>query len=169
MVTIELGGGDDDRCMIIEEIGSHRDWITTIARWHFDQWGRLTGSDTLAEYVRMLQQSAGSGSVPTVLVASDGTELLGSASLLRCDMTIRADLTPWLAQLFVTPAHRRGGVGAALVKAVAQQAKRLGFERLYLYTSGDLPRYYERLGWVVRERVAYLGKERTVMEFDFGP
>jgi hypothetical protein len=29
-----------------------------------------------------------------------------------------------------------------------------------------LPRYYERHGWVVRERVAYVGKERVVMEYD---
>jgi len=29
-------------------------------------------------------------------------------------------------------------------------------ERLYLCTSGDLPRSYEHLGWVARERLVYL-------------
>ena len=81
-------------------------------------------------------------------------------------MTIRADLTPWLAQLFVAPTSRGRGIGAALVKAVAHRAERCGFKRVYLYTSGELPRYYEQLGWIPRERLAYLGKERVVMELD---
>ena len=150
--------------MIIEDLGAHRECINTIARWHFDQWGPLTGADSLDQYVRMLEQSAGSDSVPCVLVALAGAEPLGSASLVRCDMAIRPELTPWLAQLFVTPASRGRGVGAALVNAVARRAERCGFKRLYLYTSGELPRYYERLGWVARERVTYLGRERVVME-----
>lgn len=147
-----------------DDLAAHRECLSTIARWHFDQWGSLTGADTFESYVRVLEQSAASTSLPSILLALDGSEPIGSASLLRCDMTIRPDLTPWLAQLFVAAAHRRRGVGAALVEAVARRAAHCGFRRLYLYTSGDLPRYYERLGWVARERVEYLGRERVVME-----
>jgi hypothetical protein len=87
-----------------------------------------------------------------------------------------ASTTPWNAglELLNSTDPVSGGpmsatllcIGAALVRAAAARTKSLGFRRLYLYTSGDLPRYYERLGWVIDERVEYLGKERTLMHYD---
>ena len=63
--------------MIIDDLGAHRDCISTIAQWHFDQWGPLTGADTLQDYVRRLDQSARSDSVPAVTVdhPNDGLSL----------------------------------------------------------------------------------------------
>jgi len=75
-------------------------------------------------------------------------------------------LTPWLAMLFVAPEYRDEGIGAALIRVVLGRTQALGFSRLNLYTSGDLPRYYEKLGWSIDERVQYLGKERTIMHYD---
>lgn len=152
--------------MVIEQLTLRRDWITTIARWHFEQWGSLTGSNSIEEYTRFLDDATQGTDIPSVFVASVGGEPAGSATLLRCDMKIRDNLTPWLGQLFVTPTYRKRGVGAALVRAVAAEAQRISYDRLYLYTSGELPRFYERLGWSVRERVHYLGKERAIMRYD---
>lgn len=150
--------------MVIEKLTLHRDWIATIARWHFDQWGPLTGSNSVEEYRRFLEDSTRFSTVPSVLVASVDGEPAGSATLRGCDMEIRRDLTPWLAQLFVVPAYRKHGIGTALVCAVAAEARRIGYDLLYLYTSGELPRFYERLGWSVCERVHYLDKERAIMQ-----
>lgn len=111
-----------------------------MARWHFDQWGPLTGAKTYESYVGSLEEAAAASSIPSVLVAFLDSALLGSVSLVSCDLSIRPLLTPWLAQLFVLPDHRAKGVGAALVRAAADRAQNLGFRRLYLYTSGDLPR-----------------------------
>ncbi len=152
--------------MVIERLAVHREWIATIARWHFDQWGPLTGSNSMEEYTGFLDDATKRTTVPSVLVASVGGEPAGSATLRDCDMTVRSNLTPWLGQLFVAPAYRKRGIGAALVRAVAAEARRIGYDRLYLYTSGALPRFYERLGWSTRERVHYLGKERAVMQCD---
>lgn len=147
----------------IDDLRNHRDCIPEIARWQFDAWGSLTGADTYAGYIDLLEAAAQCSAVPSVLVALSEGRLLGSVNMVACDMKIRSALTPWLAQLFVLPFCRHQGVGRALVQATAAQTKRLGFPRLYLYTSGDLPQYYERLGWSIDERVAYLGKDRTVM------
>ena len=152
--------------MVIEELALHRDWIATIARWHFDQWGPLTGSNTIGEYIRFLDDATKHTTIPSILVAMMDGKLAGSATLLQCDMEIRNDLAPWFGQLFVTPSYRKRGIGAALVRAIASEARRMGYDRLYLYTSGELPRFYERLGWSIHESVHYLGKERTVMEYD---
>ena len=152
--------------VVIEDLQLRLEWIPLIARWHFDAWGTLTRAQTFERYVSLLEEAANGCGIPSLLVASENGALVGSVSLVASDMSIRRTLTPWLAQLFVTPEYRHQGIGAALVRAATSRARSLGFRWLYLYTSGDLPRYYERLEWIIDERVEYLGKERTVMRYD---
>jgi len=154
--------------MVIEDLQRHPSLIPTIARWHFDQWGPLTGAATLEGYIGLLEGAAAAPGVPSVLVALVDGGPVGSVSLVASDMRIRPLLTPWLAQLFVVPGSRQRGIGAALVSAAVARGRALGYRRVYLYTSGSLPSYYERLGWVVGERVEYEGRERTLMHRDTG-
>ncbi|MBR1229692.1 GNAT family N-acetyltransferase [Bradyrhizobium sp. AUGA SZCCT0176] len=126
----------------------------------------MTGFESIREYERFLRTSTHSAGLPTVLVARRGAALLGSVNFLASEMTIRPELSPWLAQLFVVDAERGGGVGGALIDAVIDHAAELGFRRLHLYTSGTLPNYYASRGWRPIEEVEYLGRARTIMAFD---
>ena len=63
------------------------------------------------------------------------------------------------------PARSRG-VGGALVDAAAAYARRLGHGRLFLFTTGTLPNYYRRRGWVDVDEVVYLDRVRTIMRLD---
>jgi GNAT superfamily N-acetyltransferase len=151
---------------VIGDLGDRISWLPTLASWHYSQWGPLTGADSLEGYIAFLRKAAASRTVPSVLIAiADGT-LLGSVTLVASDLPLRHDLTPWLAQLFVEPSRRRDGLGAALVRAALQRAQQHGYTRVYLYTSGTLPEYYRRLGWRVVERLKYLHRERTIMDYD---
>jgi GNAT superfamily N-acetyltransferase len=153
---------------VIGDLGDHLSWLPALARWHYDQWGPLTGASSFDDYVALLTEAAASRTVPSVLIAMADGELLGSAALVASDLPPRPELTPWLAQLFVEPTRRRDGVGAALVRAVLRRAQQCGYARVYLYTSGTLPEYYRRLGWRAVERLAYLQRERTIMDYDVG-
>src|SRR5262249_42594484 len=115
--------------MLIEDLRFHADWISTIARWHFDQWGTLTRAQTFEGYVELLEAAAAGSGVPSVLVAFRDSILLGSVSLVACDMSIRPSLTPWLAMLFIAPEYRNQGIGAALVHAAQGRTQALGFRR----------------------------------------
>lgn len=152
----------------IGDLGDYRELLPTLARWHFDQWGLLTGASTFDDYVALLGAAAESRRVPSVLVAVREGQVLGSANLVASDLPPRPELTPWLGQLFVEPSRRRDGIGAALVCAVRERARQCGYERVLLYTSGTLPQYYSRLGWRVIEHLTYLERERTVMDYDLG-
>ena len=151
--------------MQIENIKHHLDAIDTLSQAQFELWGPLTGRNTLEEYRELLHLAAESESLPTTLVAVEKATVLGSVNILENDLPLRPDIAPWLAQLFVFPNFRRRGAGALLIAGAIAEARKLNRSILYLYTSGTLPSYYERLGWSRLEEIAYLGELRVIMTY----
>jgi GNAT superfamily N-acetyltransferase len=143
-------------------------WPKQMAAEQFAYWGALTGHDSVEAYEAFLEQAARSVALPRVLAAARSGELLGSVNLMAQEMTIRPLLTPWLGQLFVREAFRADAVGTRLMEAAISYAGALGFGALFLFTSGALPGYYRKRGWVDVETVDYLGKQRSIMRFDIG-
>lgn len=83
-----------------------------------------------------------------ILVAEDGDGVTGTVTLVPATMPNqlhRADV----AKMMVAPRARRLGVGAALLAAVEDLARRLGRTTLVLDTisGSDAARLYERGGW----------------------
>ena len=151
--------------MQIENIKHHLDAIDKLSQAQFELWGPLTGRNTLSEYRELLHLAAESESLPTTLVAVENATVLGSVNVLENDLPLRPDIAPWLAQLFVFPSFRRRGAGAVLIAGAIAEAQKLNRPILYLYTSGTLPNYYEKLGWSRMEEIAYLGKRRVIMAY----
>jgi GNAT superfamily N-acetyltransferase len=50
-----------------------------------------------------------------------------------------------MADLYVPPEHRGRGIGSALQDFILAEAKKRGFQEIYLYT--PLEGYYEKKGW----------------------
>ena len=151
--------------MQIENIKHHLDAIDTLSQAQFELWGPLTGRNTLKEYRELLHFAAESKSLPTTLVAVENATVLGSVNVLENDLPLRPDIAPWLAQLFVFPSFRGRGAGALLIEGAIAETRKLNRSILYLYTSGTLPSYYEKLGWSRLEEIAYLGKHRVIMAY----
>ena len=80
--------------------------IPTLAQWHHEQWGDLNPQRTLEARVEKFQNHLEQDGIPTTFVAMNGDTLLGSASLVECDLHQRSDLSPWLASVFVAPEFR---------------------------------------------------------------
>ncbi len=109
-----------------------------------------------------LRASSGHQEIPTVFIASSGSTLPGSAMLVAHDMDTRLQWSPWLAGVVVAPEHRKRGVGAALAKHAAAEARTLGWPALYLYTFST-EQYYARLGWQLIECSSHFGEPVSVM------
>ncbi len=143
----------------IEYLPDNAAIISTLAEWHSGMWPH--GS---FEYRKMLLRSqVGSRGIPTTFVAISGKALLGSASLVRQDLKVRQELSPWMATVFVGPEYRKLGAGSALVKQVVKEAARLKTEALYLFTP-DKEKFYLSLGWSLIERIHHRNEEQSIMK-----
>jgi GNAT superfamily N-acetyltransferase len=93
------------------------------------------------------------------LVAEEGGRLVGLAHYLFHRSTTAIAETCYLQDLFSDSTMRRRGVGAALIEAVSERAKRAGAARVYWHThesNATARRLYDRVaersGFIVYRR-----------------
>ena len=151
--------------MKIRSLADHQELVPTIARWHYGEWGHYDPDGSIESWTTSLRNRALRNQIPTVFIALEGEEPLGSAALVEFDMDTRKDLSPWIAGLYVLPAHRRKGIGSALILHAMHAARRLGVPTLYLYTRGS-ESFYQQLGWREVNRELFQGREVTIMDTD---
>jgi predicted N-acetyltransferase YhbS len=137
--------------------------VDQVAAWGFAEWGHLNPGQTLQSRTARIRETMNADRVPIVLVAlDDAGALVGTASLLFDDLE-GDPRNPWLASVFV-PAEQRGkGIASALVVAIEEAARRLGYPTLYLFTT-SAARLYAGLGWRALERRDYRGEHIQVMD-----
>lgn len=92
----------------------------------------------------------------------------GTASLTASGLTSRPDLTPWLANLFVSPAFRGRGHAARLVTKVEVAARIAHIPTLWLVTR-SAQGLYARLGWQTVGPTNFYGDAATLMCRDLRP
>jgi len=108
------------------------------------------------------QQRCNRDSLPLSLVAFVDTLLIGSASLVECDLPSHLHLQPWLASLFVATSYQRRGIGCQLMQQIESIAKNIGYQQLYLYT-WTAEKYYYQLGWRAIDTVQSEGRPHSIV------
>ena len=151
--------------MTIEYLADHQETLDTLVQWMHQEWGHVRGGETLEQRRKRFADSMNRDRIPLTVVALEGGELLGSASLIAHDMETRMELSPWLASVFVAEQYRRRGIGAELVRRIMSEAGRLKVPLLYLYTVHS-ERFYAALGWSLLERTAYRDQKIVIMTYE---
>lgn len=146
----------------IEYLGDNQIHLRELAELQHQQWSHFEPDEDLAGRIERLATHCHREQVPCEFVAVRAGELLGSASLVECDMQTRKDLTPWLASVLVKPEHRHQGIASSLVRRVEEEARRLEVRRMYLFTP-DAMELYRKLGWKDVEQCSYMGEAVTIM------
>lgn len=140
--------------MLVRPLSNDDKELSLISQWVFDEWGYVKPACTVESIRDGYRKRVGSQALPLTLVAQDGG-VVGTASLVACDLPGHPELKPWLSCLYVEKAKRGQGVGERLLEAIVQETTRLGFPTCYLYTD-KAEGYYARLGWepILRETIA---------------
>ena len=122
-------------------------WAETCGAWSYAEWGSQTEIRSLEEVLRGYKKVVSQGQLPATWMAVCNDKPAGMVRLKNQDHPVRTDLSPWLASVFVHPAHRGKGIAWALCTHAQEQAKKVyGFKKLYLFTH-TAQKLYERLGW----------------------
>ena len=148
----------------IDNLVNHARFISTLARWFHDQWGHLQPETSIEKRItRLHDRCKKTGGVPLTLIAIKDHGVVGTASLVKHDMDVHLELTPWLSSVYVAKEHRNQGIGSQLVNRIVQEAKNMDTKMLYLFTP-DREGFYTRLGWRLLYREKYRGQPVVVME-----
>jgi GNAT superfamily N-acetyltransferase len=142
----------------IQSLEHHPGYVLAIARQLWTRWGYASVEATVSDVSR-----CDSDTLPVRLVASSRSRPIGIVNLIELNLPTHPHLRPWLAGLYVWPGHRRQGVGTALCASLEKRARRLGFDRLYLYTQEAEP-FYRRLGWSTMEASEWEGAAVAIMD-----
>ncbi len=140
--------------MKVEKLNKYQQYLNEIAAWHYNEWHSLYPGSTINDFIRDLQDSLSEDTVPDTWVLIDEQEVIGSASILKQDMTTNTSLSPWLANVFVKPEHRGKGFGKFIITAVMNEAKKKGLSVLYLFTENQ-SQFYKKLGWEIIKQEKY--------------
>jgi len=112
--------------------------------WH-NEWSQDKSDSDLGKQKKGILAKSNIGRVPFILVAFDGDTFCGSAALFENDLDSMPELGPWLAGVFVAEGFRGQGIASKLVERVFDEAKKLGFDKIYLHTE-TAAKLYEKLG-----------------------
>jgi len=148
--------------LTIEYLADYPQYIPTVAKWLYSEWGHHNPDKTVQDYEESVRRHLGRESIPLMLIALWDGLPAGTASIYVQDMSIHPDLSPWLAAVYVPVDHREKGIGSALVSAIEEIARSLRIARLYLWTP-DKEHFYSRLGWSVIERPVHLQQKVVLM------
>lgn len=130
--------------------------LETLTDWMFGWWGAQ--EHKTREAVRCyMAHSLQAERLPQTYGLFLGEALIGMYQFTHEDLFARPDIYPWLANVYIDPAHRGAGYGRALLASVGANARaNLKSEALYLYTAHS--GLYEKFGWT------YVGEIDTFLE-----
>jgi N-acetylglutamate synthase-like GNAT family acetyltransferase len=146
--------------LTIAPLAIHPEFLTTLAAWFESEWPEwyLSGRGNALQDLR---DFSGLGRLPLGVVAILDGSVVGIAALKAESITSHKHLTPWAAAGLVTPSLRGRGIGLRLVQALEEEARRLGFTRIYCAT-GSAENLLKRSQWQDIERTNHDGKALTV-------
>ena len=146
----------------IDYLARHEQHLPLIAEWQLAEFGYLNPADTLEARKTRLKSALQTSALPLAFVArSEEGELLGAASILASTVTHK-HLTPWLSSVYVPSVFRGHGIASALSLRAVEEARRLGFDTLYLFTPRN-ESLYARLGWRAMDVTTHKDTQLTIM------
>ncbi len=129
------------------------DFLDELILYEYNEWAS-NPDDNREERIalkhdKILKQLGQKDFCKLILIVDD--KLAGFISIFPHDSIERPDLYGWYSTMFVVPNYRGLGYSKILNDAILLEAKKRGFNRLYLKT--ELNNYYEKFGAKYMENI----------------
>ncbi len=134
--------------------------LDKMALWMYEWWGK--DEDYSIEAMKCyLRHGMQKDRLPQTYGLFVDEELIGMYQFLYNDLTVRPDIYPWLANVYVAPKFRGGGYGRILMENIKRTAmENTEFDYLFLYT--EHKGLYEKFGWEFVSDVDTFGKTKRI-------
>ncbi|HYD94665.1 MAG TPA: GNAT family N-acetyltransferase [Noviherbaspirillum sp.] len=141
----------------IATLALHPQLVPVLCGWFEAEWPSYYGPGGPGSAQRDIEAYANQGTLPVGVVALKDGSVCGVAALKAESIASHAHLSPWAAAGFVHPSLRGQGIGGLLLDALEEQARSLGFVRIYCGTS-TAQSLLQRSGWKLIECISHEGK-----------
>lgn len=142
----------------IEPLALHPDQLPLLREWFEAEWPSYYGAGGPGDARRDLKAFSNQGRLPVGVIAFLGDKVCGVAALKAESIASHRHLSPWAAAGLVPSALRGQGIGGQLLSALEQQARMLGFGRIYCGTS-TADALLQRCDWQLMESIVHEGKD----------
>lgn len=150
-----------DESLRIEPLAAHPEVLPLLCEWFEAEWPSYYGVGGPGDALHDLRAYANEGSLPVGVVAFRQGKLCGVAALKVTSIASHRHLSPWAAAGLVHPTLRGQGIGSMLLAALEQQARGLGFGRIYCGTSTS-ESLLQRCGWQLLDRIVHEGEDLAI-------
>jgi GNAT superfamily N-acetyltransferase len=147
--------------IVIAPLAAHPEVLPLLCEWFEAEWPSYYGAGGRGNALHDLQSYANAGTLPVGLVAFSQDGVCGVAALKAASIASHAHVSPWAAAGLVHPAMRGQGIGGKLLAALEEQARSLGFSRIYCGTS-TAESLLQRCGWRLFERIIHEGHDLVI-------
>lgn len=118
--------------------------------------------DIVKDAVRcFMQHSMEENRLPQTYGLFLDNKIIGMYQFTYDDLSVRPDIYPWLANVYIDEKYRGKGYGRELLESVFDNAKEnINFGEIFLYTKHI--GLYEKFGWAFLEEVDTFKKEQRI-------
>ncbi|MBL7988083.1 MAG: GNAT family N-acetyltransferase [Chlorobi bacterium] len=152
----------------IAPLANHPEVLSELREWFEIEWPEYYGKGGPGNAQADLAAFARTDRLPVGIVAFHQGELCGVAALKSESIASHRHLSPWAAAGLVKASKRGGGVGAQLLRALEQEAERLGFGFIYCGTATSQS-LLQRNGWELLEQIEHQGHPLAVFRKQLNP
>ncbi len=124
-------------------VSSHPEFIDQAIAYFQEKWGSKESNRVYEDCI--LHSLTTNSPLPKWYLLLKENQIIGCAGLITNDFISRMDLYPWLCALYIEEHERHHAYGALLIEKIKNDAKKYGFDNLYLCT--DHIGYYEKYGF----------------------
>ena len=132
-------------CRIVP-LATQAHYLPELQQWFEQEWADYYGPDGPGDAAADLQAYCRHDGLPLALIALHGDTLCGIAALKTDAIAGYEHCQPWAGAALVAADRRRQGIGAQLLRHLADLAHLQGFSQLYCATA-TAPSLLQRLGW----------------------
>lgn len=119
--------------------------LNILSTWMYNWWGKRDGY-SFEKVLCFMKHSMEKNRLPQTYGLFLDDKIIGMYQFKYEDLSVRPDIYPWLANVYIDEKYREQGYGRKLLENVKNTAqKSINFEEIFLYT--EHKGLYEKFDW----------------------